>query len=181
MEGQGGREGLAGPDQGPAFVQGGILFRFAFVRAVSPNSGRASDEARGRVGRRGLIGLRHGNAGRWRMARRRRAAPPLERRSVCAAGVAFRRFVSADRSSGFPAEDRRYHLYAAFSCPWAHRALIMRAVKGLEECIPVSIIAPWTHAEGWSFADYPDATGDRANGYAYLHELYCHADPRYTG
>src|SRR4029077_15910843 len=55
---------------------------------------------------------------------------------------AFRGFVTADRSSGFPAEDRRYHLYAALSCPWAHRALIMRAVKGLEECIPVSIVAP---------------------------------------
>jgi len=76
---------------------------------------------------------------------------------------AFRGFVTADRSSGFPAEDRRYHLYAAFSCPWAHRALIMRAVKGLEECIPVSIVAPWTHGEGWSFANYPGATGDRAN------------------
>ncbi len=94
---------------------------------------------------------------------------------------AFRGFVTADRSSGFPAEDRRYHLYAAFSYPWAHRALIMRAMKGLEECIPVSIVAPWTHGEGWSFADYPSATGDRANGCAYLHEIYCRADPRYTG
>src|ERR1700745_2712113 len=89
--------------------------------------------------------------------------------------------VTADGSSGFPAENRRYHLYAALSCPWAHRALIMRAVKGLEECIPVSIVAPWPHGEGWSFANYPGATGDRANGCTYLHELYCRADPRYTG
>ena len=101
--------------------------------------------------------------------------------SVCAAGVGVSRFRHRGRSSGFPAEDRRYHLYAALSCPWAHRALIMRAVKGLEDCIPVSIVAPWTHGEGWSFADYPGATGDRANGRAYLHELYCRADPRYTG
>ena len=94
---------------------------------------------------------------------------------------AFRGFVTADGSSGFPAENRRYHLYAALSCPWAHRALIMRAMKGLEECIPASIVAPWTHGEGWSFADCPGATGDRANGCAYLHEIYCRADPRYTG
>jgi putative glutathione S-transferase len=94
---------------------------------------------------------------------------------------AFRGFVTADGSSGFPAEPRRYHLYAALSCPWAHRALIMRALKGLEECIPVSIVAPWTHGEGWSFADYPGATGDGVNGAAYLHDIYRRADPRYTG
>lgn len=96
-------------------------------------------------------------------------------------GSAFRSFVTADGSSGFPAEPRRYHLYAALSCPWAHRALIMRALKGLEECIPVSIVAPWTHGEGWSFADYPGATGDRVNGFANLHEVYRRADQRYTG
>ena len=94
---------------------------------------------------------------------------------------AFRGFVTADGSSGFPAEPGRYHLYAALSCPWAHRALIMRALKGLEECIPVSIVAPWTHGEGWSFADYPGATGDRVSGVVHLHEIYCQADPHYTG
>ena len=96
-------------------------------------------------------------------------------------GSAFRAFVTADGSSGFPAEPRRYHLYAALSCPWAHRALILRALKGLEECIPVSIVAPWTHGEGWSFADYPGATGDGVNGFANLHEVYRRADQRYTG
>lgn len=96
-------------------------------------------------------------------------------------GSAFRGIVAADGSSDFPAEHRRYHLYVALSCPWAHRALIMRALKGLEDCIPVSIVAPWTCGEGWSFAVYPGATGDRANGFTYLHEIYRRADPHYTG
>src|ERR1700740_287058 len=94
---------------------------------------------------------------------------------------AFRGVRPADSSSSFPAGNRRYHLYAAFSCPWAHRALIMRALKGLEECIPVSIVAPWTHGEGWSFAEYPGATGDRVNATSYLHDVYRRADPHYTG
>src|SRR5260370_17921771 len=72
---------------------------------------------------------------------------------------AFRGFVTADRSSGFPAEDGRYHLYAALSCPWAHRPLIIRAVKDLEECIPVSIVPPWHHGEGWAFPHCPAPTG----------------------
>jgi putative glutathione S-transferase len=95
--------------------------------------------------------------------------------------TSFRSYVTADGSSGFAAEPNRYHLYVALSCPWAHRTLLLRALKGLEEAIPVSIVAPWTLEEGWSFASYPGATGDQANGSKYLYELYLRAHHNYTG
>lgn len=94
---------------------------------------------------------------------------------------AFRDLVTADGSSGFPAAPRRYHLYASFACPWAHRALVLRAVKGLEDCVPVSIVAPWTHGKGWSFAEYPGASRDRVHGFTHLYQTYVRARPDHTG
>jgi glutathionyl-hydroquinone reductase len=95
--------------------------------------------------------------------------------------TSFRSRVTADGSSGFAAEPNRYHLYIALSCPWAHRTLLLRALKGLEDAIQISIVAPWTRENGWTFESYPGATGDQANGSKYLYELYLKARQSYTG
>jgi glutathionyl-hydroquinone reductase len=95
--------------------------------------------------------------------------------------TSFRNFVTADGSSGFAAEPNRYHLYVSLSCPWAHRTLLLRALKGLEDAVPISIVAPWTHENGWTFEDYPGATGDQCNGFKYLYELYLRSRRGYTG
>lgn len=91
---------------------------------------------------------------------------------------AFRDWVTPDGASGFPAEAGRYHLYVSYACPWAHRILIMRALKGLEDVISVDSVH-WHMADrGWPFsADYPD----RVNGKSVLHEVYTKAKSDYTG
>lgn len=94
---------------------------------------------------------------------------------------AFRHSVTADGSSGFPAEAGRYHLYVSLACPWAHRTLIVRALKGLEEAISVSVVDPFMGSEGWWFGDDPDGTADTVNGKSHLHQVYTLADPAYTG
>lgn len=98
-----------------------------------------------------------------------------------------RNWVTADGSpgpsgeGGFKAEPGRYHLYVSLACPWAHRTLIMRQLKGLEGMIGVSVVH-WLMAEhGWTFDPAPGATGDLLYGHSYLHQLYAHALPRYTG
>ena len=93
----------------------------------------------------------------------------------------FRHQITADGSSGFKAEAGRYHLYVSYACPWAHRTLIMRKLKGLEDAISVSIVAPLMAEEGWEFADYPGATPDTVNGTSYLRDVYAKADSHYTG
>jgi putative glutathione S-transferase len=95
--------------------------------------------------------------------------------------TSFRSCVTADGSSGFAAEPNRYHLYVSLSCPWAHRSLLLRALKGLEDAIPISIVAPWTGENGWTFENYPGATGDRCNDFRYLYELYLKSRRSYTG
>lgn len=94
---------------------------------------------------------------------------------------AFMSSVGNSPTAQFQPAYRRYHLYVALSCPWAHRALIVRALKGLEDCIPISVVAPWTRGAGWGFAEYPGATGDQINGFEYLHETYKAACSTYTG
>lgn len=93
----------------------------------------------------------------------------------------FRDWVSADGSSGFPAEPGRYHLYVSLACPWAHRTLILRRLKGLESVIDVSVVDPFMGEGGWHFSDHPGATSDRVNGCEYLHQVYLKAKPDYTG
>lgn len=96
----------------------------------------------------------------------------------------FRDRVTADGSSGFKAEAGRYHLYAAYNCPWAHRALIYRAVKGLEDAITVAYALPADRDNGWTFdtrAGLEDCTPDTVNGFRYLHEAYTATEPTYTG
>ena len=83
---------------------------------------------------------------------------------------------------GFAAESGRYHLYVSLACPWAHRTLILRALKGLTEHIGVDVVHPVMLGEGWTFAtDFPGATGDRLGGRRFLREVYTDADPRASG
>jgi putative glutathione S-transferase len=100
---------------------------------------------------------------------------------------AFRHWVTVDGSpgpsgsGGFRAEAGRYHLYVSLACPWAHRALIMRRLKGLEDAISVSVVHWLMAGEGWTFQDGPGVVPDGVNGARVLHEVYTAADPRYTG
>ena len=99
-----------------------------------------------------------------------------------AARSGFRHRITADGSSGFPAEPGRYHLYVSYACPFAHRTLLVRKLKGLEDAVSVSVLDPdWGRPEGWVFNDGPDATPDHVNGRATLYEVYLMADPAFTG
>ena len=82
---------------------------------------------------------------------------------------------------GFKAEADRYHLYIASSCPWAHRTMIYRALKGLEDMISVSIVNPIAHGDGWTFHEGHGVIPDPLFGVTYLYEIYQKADPNYTG
>ncbi|RFA30510.1 glutathione-dependent reductase [Alkalilimnicola ehrlichii] len=96
--------------------------------------------------------------------------------------TAFHNEISPDPNAEFPAEPDRYHLYVSLACPWAHRTLIMRRLKGLEDIIDVSVVHPYMGHQGWSFDDnYPGATGDLINHCMHMHELYTKARPDYTG
>ena len=93
----------------------------------------------------------------------------------------FRGRVTADGSSEFPAAAGRYHLYVSTACPWAHRTLIFRKLKGLERAISVSIVDPVVVDQGWAFRAGPGCVPDTVNGARYLHEVYARARPEYTG
>lgn len=100
----------------------------------------------------------------------------------------WRNWVTADGSpgpsgqSGFLPESGRYHLYVSHACPWAHRALIYRSLKGLELHIGVSAVHPDMLADGWTFStDFPDATGDLQFGLPFLRDIYLKADPKASG
>jgi putative glutathione S-transferase len=96
----------------------------------------------------------------------------------------FRDRITADGSSGFKAEAGRYHLYVAHGCPWAHRTLIYRSLKKLNDAITVAYAIPGLKQQGWTFEDnpaFPDCTPDRVNGFHFLHEAYSATNPRYTG
>ena len=103
------------------------------------------------------------------------------------ADAQFRNWVTADGSpgpsgeGGFKAEPGRYHLYVSLSCPWAHRTLVFRRLKGLEPAIDVSVVH-WRMAEnGWEFQLGPAATGDGLYGHDYLHQVYTRAKSDFSG
>ena len=100
----------------------------------------------------------------------------------------FRNWVTADGSpgpsgeGGFIAEPGRYHLYVSYACPWAHRTLMFRALKKLENIISVSVVHPDMGPESWKFDDsFPDATPDHINEFKFMHQVYTLADPQYSG
>ncbi|MEL7316931.1 MAG: glutathione S-transferase C-terminal domain-containing protein, partial [Cyanobacteria bacterium J06559_3] len=99
----------------------------------------------------------------------------------------FRNWVTADGSagpsgnSGFKAEPERYHLYVSYACPWAHRTLILRALKGLEDMISLSVVHWFMGDRGWTFELGEGVIADPLFDAQHLHEIYTHADPKYTG
>jgi glutathionyl-hydroquinone reductase len=100
----------------------------------------------------------------------------------------FRSWITPDGSAGrsgeggFPAASGRYHLYVSYACPWAHRTLIFRALKGLEEHIGVSAVHPDMLDDGWTFStDFPGATGDGLFGLPFLRDIYIRAVPTVSG
>lgn len=99
----------------------------------------------------------------------------------------FRNWVTADGSagpsgqSGFRAEAGRYHLYVSHACPWAHRTMIFRAIKGLQDMISVSVVHWFMAENGWTFKPEDGATGDHINDAHYMYEVYTAADPDYSG
>ncbi|OAN69363.1 glutathione-dependent reductase [Rhodobacteraceae bacterium EhC02] len=100
----------------------------------------------------------------------------------------FRNWVTPDGSAGpsgtdgFKAESGRYHLYVSLACPWAHRTLIFRALKGLTDHVELSVVHPDMLTDGWTFAtDYPGATGDRLFGLPFLRDIYTRTDPSVSG
>ncbi len=94
---------------------------------------------------------------------------------------AFRERVTADGSSGFAAEPGRYHLYVSLACPWAHRAILFRKLKGLESVIGMSVVDPIRDSRGWAFTDAPGCGPDRLNGFRFLGEAYRATDPTFDG
>jgi glutathionyl-hydroquinone reductase len=99
----------------------------------------------------------------------------------------FRNWVTEDGGpgptgeGGFAAARGRYHLYVALPCPWAHRTVIMRMLKGLEDVVSMSVLEPLYGPHGWRFGTSPGTSPDSVNGASELAEIYLRADPRYTG
>ncbi|GMG83480.1 glutathione S-transferase family protein [Paralimibaculum aggregatum] len=100
----------------------------------------------------------------------------------------FRNWVTADGApgpsgeGGFRAESGRYHLYVSLACPWAHRTLIFRSLKGLADHVTVDVVHPLMQGEGWTFdTGRPGATGDSLGGRRFLREVYTDAVPEASG
>lgn len=101
--------------------------------------------------------------------------------------AAFRNWITADGEAGptgdggFKAEPGRYHLYVSLACPWAHRTLIFRKLKGLEEAISVSVVNSYMGSEGWTFEPQDGVIADNVNNASRLYEIYTLAEPRFSG
>ncbi|MFL2106439.1 glutathione S-transferase family protein [Desemzia sp. FAM 23991] len=99
----------------------------------------------------------------------------------------YRNWITPDGSpgptgeGGFKAEPNRYHLYVAMACPWANRTLIMRKLKGLEDMISISVVNPLMAENGWTFEPGEGVIPDPIFNAKYMHEIYTHVDPHYSG
>ncbi len=91
----------------------------------------------------------------------------------------FRDWVTRDGSSGYPAEPERYHLYVSLACPWAHRTVIIRKLKRLENIIGMTVVDPIRDERGWAFRKGPGHSEDPINGWRFLSEAYKAMDPNY--
>ena len=94
---------------------------------------------------------------------------------------AFREYVTASGSSRYPAEAGRYHLYVSWACPWAHRTIIVRKLKKLEDVIGMTAVDPIRDERGWAFREGPGHSLDPINGFHFLSEAYKATDPNYIG
>lgn len=97
------------------------------------------------------------------------------------ADTQFRDQITADGASGFKAEKGRYHLYISLACPWAHRTLIFRHLKGLEDAISISAVDPFMADQGWTFGDSEGCIADLLFGARHMHEIYTQARSDYSG
>lgn len=93
----------------------------------------------------------------------------------------FRDFIRPDAQAEFPAQKGRYHLYVSYACPWAHRVLIMRKIKGLEDMVSLSVVNPLMRENGWTFAPDEGVLPDPLHHADYLHQIYTAADAHYSG
>jgi putative glutathione S-transferase len=92
---------------------------------------------------------------------------------------AFREWVTEDGRSGYPAACGRYHLYVSLACPWAHRTIIVRKLKRLDDVIGMTVVDPIRDNRGWAFRDGPGYSTDPVNGFRFLSEAYKATDPAY--
>jgi putative glutathione S-transferase len=95
--------------------------------------------------------------------------------------AAFRNRIAADGSTPYRPQSGRYHLYVSYACPWAHRTLIYRKLKGLEPHLSVSVVNPLMLDNGWTFEDGPGVVPDPVLNASYLYQVYTRAKPDYTG
>ncbi len=101
--------------------------------------------------------------------------------------ASFRNWITADGSAGpsgaagFKAEADRYHLYISHACPWAHRTMIFRSLKGLTDMIPVSVVNWYMRDDGWTFHAGDGVVGDPVSNAEFMHQVYTAADPAYSG
>lgn len=93
----------------------------------------------------------------------------------------FRNQVTADGSSGYPSAAGRYHLYVSWACPWAHRTIIVRTLKKLEDVIGMTVVDPIRDERGWAFREGPGHAVDTINGFHFLSEAYRATDPHFRG
>ena len=94
---------------------------------------------------------------------------------------AFRDWVRADGSSRYPATPNRYHLYVCYACPWAHRIIITRRLKGLQDVMGMTAVDPWRDDRGWRFREGNGFSVDPINRFQYLSEAYLASDSNYRG
>ena len=95
--------------------------------------------------------------------------------------TSFRKQVRVDGSTEFKPEAGRYHLYVSYACPWAHRTLITRKLKGLENIISFDVVNPLLPRTGWSFeTSFPGSTGDRVNGFPILRDVYLTSNSQFN-